>query len=294
MKFSIVKRYKIFFAITITFLIIGFGSMLFKGFNLGIDFTGGSIMDLQFNKAVTVAEVRDVLKERDLGNAIIQLESNDSSATQAKGVLIRTGVISDEQRQQVMADLKSKLGNFDIQRVENVGATIGGELIQQAVMAIVLSWILMIAYITIRFEFKFAIAAIIALIIDVSVTLSYFSLFHMELDSSFVAALLTVVGYSVNGTIVIFDRIRENLKIHRRSESMTDMVDNSIWQTMGRSVYTVGTSLFAVVAIFLWGGDTIRNFAFAMLVGFSSGAYTSTLLAGPLWMLLRGMKPGKD
>ena len=294
MKFSIVKRYKIFFAITITFLIIGFGSMLVKGFNLGIDFTGGSIMDLQFNKAVTVAEVRDVLKERDLGNAIIQLESNDSNATQAKGVLIRTGVISDEQRQQVMADLKSKLGNFDIQRVENVGATIGGELIQQAVMAIVLSWVLMIAYITIRFEFKFAIAAIIALIIDVSVTLSYFSLFHMELDSSFVAALLTVVGYSVNGTIVIFDRIRENLKIHRRSESMTDMVDNSIWQTMGRSVYTVGTSLFAVVAIFLWGGDTIRNFAFAMLVGFSSGAYTSTLLAGPLWMLLRGMKPGKD
>ena len=294
MKFSIVKRYKIFFAITITFLIIGFASMLVKGFNLGIDFTGGSIMDLQFNKAVTVAEVRDVLKERDLGNAIIQLESNDSSATEAKGVLIRTGVISDEQRQQVMADLKSKLGNFDIQRVENVGATIGGELIQQAVMAIVLSWILMIAYITIRFEFKFAIAAIIALIIDVTVTLSYFSLFHMELDSSFVAALLTVVGYSVNGTIVIFDRIRENLKIHRRSESMTEMVDNSIWQTMGRSVYTVGTSLFAVVAIFVWGGDTIRNFAFAMLVGFSSGAYTSTLLAGPLWMLLRKQTPGKD
>ncbi len=294
MKFSIVKRYKIFFAITITFLIVGIGSMLVKGFNLGIDFTGGSIMDLQFNKTVTVAEVRDVLKERDLGNAIIQLESNDSNATSSKGVLIRTGVISDEQRQQVMADLKSKLGEFNIQRVENVGATIGGELIQQAVMAIVLSWILMIAYITIRFEFKFAIAAIIALIIDVTVTLSYFSLFHMELDSSFVAALLTVVGYSVNGTIVIFDRIRENLKIHRRSESMTEMVDNSIWQTMGRSIYTVGTSLFAVVAIFLWGGDTIRNFAFAMLVGFSSGAYTSTLLAGPLWMLLRGMKPGKD
>ncbi len=294
MKFSIVKRYKIFFAITITFLIIGIGSMLFKGFNLGIDFTGGSIMDLQFNKTVTVAQVRDVLKERDLGNAIIQLESNDSNATKSKGVLIRTGVISDEQRQQVMADLKTKLGEFTIQRVENVGATIGGELIQQAVMAIVLSWILMIAYITIRFEFRFAIAAIIALIIDVTVTLSYFSLFHMELDSSFVAALLTVVGYSVNGTIVIFDRIRENLKIHRRSESMTEMVDNSIWQTMGRSVYTVGTSLFAVVAIFLWGGDTIRNFSFAMLVGFSSGAYTSTLLAGPLWMMLRGMKPGKD
>ena len=294
MKFSIVKRYKIFFAITITFLIIGLGSMIVKGFNMGIDFTGGSIMDLQFHKTVSVAEVRDVLKERDLGNSIIQLESSDSAVTSAKGVLIRTGVISDEQRQQVMADLKTKLGDFDIQRVENVGATIGGELIQQAVLAIVLSWVLMIAYITIRFEFRFALAAIIALIIDVTVTLSYFSLFHVEMDSSFVAALLTVVGYSVNGTIVIFDRIRENLKIHRRSESMTEMVDNSIWQTMGRSIYTVGTSLFAVVAIFLWGGETIRNFAFAMLVGFSSGAYTSTLLAGPLWMLLRKQTPGKD
>lgn len=294
MKFSIVKRYKIFFAITITFLIIGLGSMIVKGFNMGIDFTGGSIMDLQFHKTVSVAEVRDVLKERDLGNAIIQLESSDSAVTSAKGVLIRTGVISDEQRQQVMADLKSKLGDFDIQRVENVGATIGGELIQQAVLAILLSWVLMIAYITIRFEFRFALAAIIALIIDVTVTLSYFSLFHVEMDSSFVAALLTVVGYSVNGTIVIFDRIRENLKIHRRSESMTEMVDNSIWQTMGRSIYTVGTSLFAVVSIFLWGGETIRNFAFAMLVGFSSGAYTSTLLAGPLWMLLRKQTPGKD
>ena len=288
-RFSIVKNYKIFFSITIIFLIIGFGSMIFKGFNLGIDFTGGSIMDLKFQKAVTVAEVRDVLKEHKLGNAIIQLESADGS-TSSEGVLIRTGVINDEQRRVVMDDMESKLGKFDINRVENVGATVGDELIQQAVMAIVLSWFLMIAYISMRFEFKFAIAAIIALIIDVSVTLSYFSLFHMELDSSFVAALLTVVGYSVNGTIVIFDRIRENLKIHRRSESMAEMIDNSIWQTMGRSIYTVGTSLFAVVAIFLWGGETIHNFAFAMLVGFSSGAYTSTLLAGPLWLFLRGKK----
>lgn len=291
-KFSIVNHYKIFFSITIIFLCIGIGSMLFRGFNLGIDFTGGSIMDLSFQKPVAVAEVRDVLKEHDLGNSIIQLENSDGGQT-SRGVLIRTGVIDDEQRRVVMDDLKGKLGDFEIQRVENVGATVGGELIQQAILAIVLSWFLMIAYITLRFEFKFAIAAIIALIIDVMVTLSYFSLFQMEMDSSFVAALLTVVGYSINGTIVIFDRIRENLKIHRRSESMSEMIDNSIWQTMGRSIYTVGTSLFAVVAIFLWGGDTIRNFAFAMLVGFSSGAYTSTFLAGPMWLFLRGKKAGE-
>lgn len=291
-KFSIVNNYKIFFSITIIFLLVGLGSMIFKGFNLGIDFTGGSIMDLSFKKPVAVSQVREVLKTHKLGNSIIQLEGNGIDQT-STGVLIRTGVIDDNQRRDVMDDLKKNLGDFSIQRVENVGATVGGELIQQAVMAIVLSWFLMIAYITMRFEFKFALAAIIALIIDVLVTLSYFSLFHMEMDSSFVAALLTVVGYSINGTIVIFDRIRENLKIHRRSESMSEMVDNSIWQTMGRSVYTVGTSLFAVVAIFIWGGDTIRNFAFAMLVGFSSGAYTSTLLAGPLWLMLRGKKVGE-
>ncbi len=290
--FSIVKNYKIFFSITIIFLLIGIGSMLFRGFNLGIDFTGGSIMDLSFNKPVTVSEVRDVLKEHDLGNSIIQLESTDGSQS-AQGVLIRTVVIDDSVRRDVMNDLKAKLGDFQIQRVEQVGATIGSELIQQAIMAIVLSWVLMIGYITMRFEFKFAIAAIIALIIDVMVTLSYFSLFHMEMDSSFVAALLTVVGYSINGTIVIFDRIRENLKIHRRSESLSDMIDNSIWQTMTRTCYTVGTSLFAVVAIFLWGGDTIRNFAFAMMVGFGSGAYTSIFLSGPLWLFLRGKKAGE-
>ena len=289
--FSIVKNYKIFFSITIIFLLIGFGSIVTRGFNLGIDFTGGSIVDLTFENPVNVAQVRDVLKEHDMGNSIIQLENSDGK-TEANSVLIRTGVVVDTELRATMNDLQSKLGNYQIQRVEQVGATIGSELVQQAAMAIVLSWVLMIAYITFRFEFKFAIAAIIALIIDVLVVLSYFSLFQMEMDSSFVAALLTVVGYSVNGTIVIFDRIRENLKIHRRSESLGEMVDNSIWQCMTRTIYTVATSLFAIVSIFLFGGETIHNFSFAMLVGFASGAYTSIFLAGPMWMFLKNKKIG--
>lgn len=289
--FSIVKNYKIFFSITIIFLLIGFGSIVTRGFNLGIDFTGGSIVDLTFENPVNVAQVRDVLKEHDMGNSIIQLENSDGK-TEANSVLIRTGVVEDTELRATMNDLQSKLGNYQIQRVEQVGATIGSELVQQAAMAIVLSWVLMIAYITFRFEFKFAIAAIIALIIDVLVVLSYFPLFQMEMDSSFVAALLTVVGYSVNGTIVIFDRIRENLKIHRRSESLGEMVDNSIWQCMTRTIYTVATSLFAIVSIFLFGGETIHNFSFAMLVGFASGAYTSIFLAGPMWMFLKNKKIG--
>ncbi len=265
-NFSIVRNWKIFFAITIIGLMIGYGSMIFRGFNLGIDFTGGSIMDLKFEKAVQVAQVREVLGKHNLGGAIIQLESNDSAATSSQGVLIRTPVIADNDRTTVMQDMEKSLGKFEIRRVENVGATIGGELIQQAAIAIFLSWVLMVLYITIRFQLNFALAAIIALIIDVSVTLSWFSLLQLEIDSTFVAALLTVVGYSVNGTIVIFDRIRENLKVHRRTETVTDMIDNSIKSTLTRTIYTTITTLFAIVAIFLFGGETIHNFSFAMLV----------------------------
>ena len=292
-NFSIVRNWKIFFAISIIFLLIGYGSMIVRGFNLGIDFTGGSIMDLKFEKEVQVAQVREVLSKHDLGGAIIQLESNDTAATSAKGVLIRTPVIADNDRTAVMQDLEKSLGKFEIRRVENVVATICGELIQQATIAIFLSWVLMVLYITIRFQLNFALAAIIALIIDVSVTLSWFSLLHLEIDSTFVAALLTVVGYSVNGTIVIFDRIRENLKVHRRSETVTDMIDNSIKSTLIRTIYTTITTLFAIVAIFLFGGETIHNFSFAMLVGCCSGAYTSILLAGTIWLFLQHKKAGE-
>ena len=291
-KFSIVRHWKIFFTLSIVFLLIGYGSMIFRGFNMGIDFTGGSIMDLSFQKPVTVSQVRQVLDKHNLGKAVIQLESSDTNVTSARGVIIRTAVIPDTERKDVMNDMTRSLGQYQVRRVENVGATIGGELVQQAVIAILLSWVLMILYITIRFQFKFAVAAIIALMVDVSVTLSWFSLTGMEIDSSFVAALLTVVGYSINGTIVIFDRIRENLKVHRRSETVTDMIDHSIWSTMTRTCYTTITSLFAVIAIFLFGGATIHNFSFAMLVGFCSGAYTSILLAGPLWLFLQGKHAG--
>ena len=292
-NFSIVRNWKIFFTISIVFLLIGYGSMILRGFNLGIDFTGGSIMDLKFEKEVQVAQVREVLSKHELGGAIIQLESNDTAATSAQGVLIRTPVIADNDRTAVMQDLEKSLGKFDIRRVENVGATIGGELIQQAAIAIFLSWVLMVLYITIRFQLNFALAAIIALIVDVSVTLSWFSLLQLEIDSTFVAALLTVVGYSVNGTIVIFDRIRENLKVHRRSETVTDMIDNSIKSTLTRTIYTTITTLFAIVAIFLFGGETIHNFSFAMLVGCCSGAYTSILLAGTIWLFLQHKKAGE-
>lgn len=290
LKISIVRNYKIFFGITITFLCIGIGSILFRGFNFGIDFTGGTIMDLYFQRPLAVAELREVMSSQGLGNSIIQLANSEGDVS--KDVLIRTGIITEAKRREVVQALEDKFGKYEIQRMEQVDATIGGELIQQAITAIVLSWVLMVAYITPRFAWQFAIAAILALVVDVTVTLSYFSLLQIELDSSFVAALLTVVGYSINSTIVVFDRIRENLKLRRRTETLTDMIDKSIWQTMTRTFYTSLTSLFSVIAIFLWGGETIRNFSFAMLVGFSSGIYTSSFLAAPMWLFLKGKKAG--
>ncbi|MBR2183787.1 MAG: protein translocase subunit SecF [Acidaminococcaceae bacterium] len=292
-NFSIVRNWNLFFAFTIISLMIGYSSMILRGFNLGIDFTGGSIIDLKFENAVQVAQIREVLSKHNLGNAIIQLESNDPATSSSQGVLIRTQVISDNDRTHMMHDMEESLGKFEVRRVENVGATIGSELIRQAAIAIFLSWVLMIFYITMRFQLNFALAAIIALMIDVSVTLSWFSLLQLEIDSTFVAALLTVVGYSVNGTIIIFDRIRENMKIHRRSETVTDMIDNSIKSTLTRTVYTTVTTLFAIVAIFLFGGETIHNFSFAMLVGCCSGTYTSILLAGTIWLFLQHKKPGE-
>lgn len=291
MRFPIVKHFKYFMGLTLIVLVLGVVSIFTRGFNMGIDFTGGSIVDLTFNQEVTVAQVRDVLTEHGMGNSIIQLE-NSTNNEASKSVLIRTGLVEDEQLRAAVNDMKA-LGDYQINRMENIGATIGEELIEQAAMAVVLSWLLMIVYITYRFEFNFAVAAVAALVIDVFVTISYFSFFQMELDSSFVAALLTVVGFSINGTVVIFDRIRENLKLHRRSEGLEELVETSIWQCMTRTVYTESTALFAVLVIFLYGGATIHNFMFAMLVGFASGGYTSICLAGPMWIKMRERKNHK-
>ncbi len=292
MRFPIVKNFKYFMSLTVIVLLVGVVSIFTRGFNMGIDFTGGSIVDLTFNEAVTVAQVRDVLQNHGMGNSIIQLE-NSTDNVKSQSVLIRTGLVDDEALRSAVNDIKDKLGDYQINRMENIGATIGEELIQQAAMAVALSWVLMIIYITYRFEFNFAVAAVAALIIDVFVTISYFSFFQMELDSSFVAALLTVVGFSINGTVVIFDRIRENLKLHRRSEGLDELVETSIWQCMTRTVYTESTALFAVLVIFLYGGATIHNFMFAMLVGFASGGYTSICLAGPMWIKMRERKNRK-
>lgn len=282
MRFDIIGKRYWWFVLSALIIIPGLISIAVQGFNLGIDFTGGTLLDLKFARPVSVTEVRDVLKNHHLENSTIQLAGGTTETSQ--NVFVRTRVLDETERTTVMNDMQQKLGAFDILRIEKVGAIIGSELTRQAIIALVVSWAMMIAYITWRFEFKFAVSGIAALVHDVIVVLGVFSLLHKEIDASFVAAILTIVGYSINDTIVIFDRIRENLKTHRKTEAFQELVNRSVWQTMTRSINTVLTVLFATAALYFFGGESTKNFSFAILIGTISGAYSSVFNASPIWV----------
>ena len=287
-RFDIIGKRKIWYAISSVLIIASLSFMVTRGFNMGIDFTGGTIIDLRFEKAVNINDVRAVLNEYNLSNSTIQLSGENSSSTESENVMIRTVDLEEQERKEVMAALTDKLGSYQVLREEKVGATMGTELIMNAIYATIISWLLIIAYVSYRFEFKFGISAVLGLAHNVIIVLGAFALTQRQIDSSFVAALLTIIGYSINDTIVIFDRIRENLKLHfRKNGDIVELVNTSIYQTMTRSIYTVSTVLFATFALYFFGGDTTKDFAFALLIGFFCGAYTSIFIASPLWVTFR-------
>ena len=287
-KFDIAGHRKIWFLISLVLIIPGFICMGVRGFNFGIDFTGGTIMDLRFEQPVTLSDVRSSLAKYDLDGSTIQLSGAESGIESSENVMIRTIDLEESQRKEVMASLTQDVGSYTVLREEKVGATIGGELITNAVLALVISWALIILYVAYRFEWRFGVSAVLALIHDIIIVLAVFSLTQRQIDSSFIAALLTIVGYSINDTIVIFDRIRENLKLHfRRGGDVNELVNTSIYQTLTRSLYTVFTVLFTTFALYWFGGETTKDFAFALLVGFASGCYSSIFIASQLWIELR-------
>ena len=293
-RFDILKRSKLWFAISLRIIIPGIFCMFTKGFNFGIDFTGGTIIEMEFQQEVTLPQVRDVLREYNLDNATIQLSGDASNVEASKDVMIRTMDLEENERKAVMASLKDEIGDYTVLREEKVGATIGGELITDALMATVISWILIILYVSYRFEWRFGVAAILTLIHDVLIVLSVFSFLQKQVDSSFVAAILTIIGYSINDTIVIFDRIRENQRLHfKRGGDLNELANRSIYQTLTRSLYTVFTVLFTTFALYFFGGDTTKDFSFALLIGFFSGSYSSIFVASPLWVVLKNRFPAK-
>ena len=287
-KFDIAGHRKIWFLLSLVLIIPGFICMGVRGFNFGIDFTGGTIIDLRFAQPVTLTDVRSSLAKYGLDGSTIQLAGAESGVESSENVMIRTVDLEENQRKEVMASLTQDVGSYTVLREEKVGATIGGELITNAVLALVISWALIILYVAYRFEWRFGVSAVLALIHDINIVLAVFSLTQRQIDSSFIAALLTIVGYSINDTIVIFDRIRENLKLHfRRGGDVNELVNRSIYQTLTRSLYTVFTVLFTTFALYWFGGETTKDFAFALLVGFASGCYSSIFIASQLWIELR-------
>jgi preprotein translocase subunit SecF len=284
MFFHFVKRRKYWYLISLLIIIPGIISLLFRGLNLGIDFTGGNLIELEFERTVTVQEVRTVLARHGLEQSVIQLSGE-------RQVLLRTGVISEERNQDLVAALEDELGALTVLRNNAVGPVIGKELTQRAILALVIAAAAMVVYISWRFEFKQGIAAVVALLHDALVTLSLFSLFWLQVDSAFVAAILTVLGYSINATIVIFDRIRENRKTAKKTEPLESVIDRSLWQTLARSINTALTVLFMLVALYFLGGTTLRTFVLALIIGITSGTYSSIFISSQVWLDLREKLP---
>jgi preprotein translocase subunit SecF len=277
------RRYWYIFSLII--LIPGIISLGVRGLNLGIDFTGGNLVELGFEQVVSVPDVRSSLTEINLGRSVIQQADEDQ-------IIIRTGLLSEEEIEALVKHLDEKYGIEEVLRNEKVGPTIGRELAQKAVLAVIAASLLMVAYISWRFEFKQGLAAIAALLHDALLTLGIFSLLYIEINSAFVAAILTILGYSINATIIIFDRVRENLKDAKKGDKLEDVVNTSLWQTLARSINTTLTVMFMLLALYFLGGATLKTFILAMIIGVTSGTYSSVFFASSVWIDLKRRFPG--
>lgn len=280
-----IGKRKIWYALSLILLAVSIGSIIVQGLNFGIDFRGGTLLHLQFeNKNITVEQLREGLKEVNLETSQIQ-ESDDS-------FVIKTSELDQAEQKNVLSTIEGKLGAFTVLRSEQVGPVIGKELRTAGLLALLVAWILQIIYISFRFEFRFGLAAVLALLHDVIITTGFFSIMQYEVDVTFIAAVLTIIGYSINDTIVIFDRIRENLKYKQKVE-LADLTNKSISQSIVRSLSTSVAVLFVLVALIVLGGETTKYFSLAMLVGVLAGTYSSIFIASPLWYEFRPDKGGK-
>ncbi|PJA54018.1 MAG: protein translocase subunit SecF [Candidatus Marinimicrobia bacterium CG_4_9_14_3_um_filter_48_9] len=275
-------------AITISVILIAFGiiSEIFRGgINYSIDFEGGTLIQVRFTNDVQVSQVRDAMNTLNKGDAVIQRFGADNE------FLVRIRSVENEEAQleqirEVFAGINGEAG-YEIRRLETVGPKIGKELRGDALSAILVAMIGIVIYISIRFQFMYAIGAIVALIHDVLITLGAFSELNMEISLTVIAAFLTIVGYSLNDTIVVYDRIRENVNTLRK-ESYKDIVNISINETLNRTLITSGTTMMAVVTLWAIGGEVIRPFAFALIIGIIVGTYSSIFIASPILIAWHG------
>lgn len=293
MGIFIAKR-NIWFGISLAIILIGFLFTAIRGgVNYGVDFAGGTLMQVDFHKPVTKAlvnQINDVLSSKNLlKDSYVQQIGNNPDVAQ-----IKTRSLSDQERVELFKALKERfnLPENEPLSTTKVGPSMGVTLRNQAIWAVIVASILMLIYITIRFEFKFGVAAVLALIHDLLILYAAYAIFNIPINTPFVAAMLTVLGYSINDTIVIFDRIRDNLKIMRR-EKYDVIADRSIMETLARSINTLLTVIITLVALYFFGGPSIREFVLPLLIGIVSGGYSSIFIASPIWYILKNREVSK-
>ena len=278
------KFYTRFNIISLTLIIISLGLLIFKGLNFGIDFKGGTLIELRStNSKINVSSLRDNLSQMDLGDVSVKKFGNDQD------YLVKFE--NKNNNKNIIEEIKTNLdesfgNNFDFRRVENVGPKVSAELLKSGIIAISVALIIMLIYIWIRFEWQFSLGAIIALFHDVIITLGLFSLLSLEINLSIMAAVLTIVSYSMNDTVVIFDRVRENLRKYSDIK-IFELTNISINETLSRTLITSITTLLALLSIFFFGGEILKGFSLAMIFGVVFGTYSSIYIANTVLVRLK-------
>ncbi len=278
-EFRFIKHRKIFYIVSVAVIIIGIGTGLIRGFNWGIDFTGGTMLHFEMGKTVEVSDMEKVLSKHEIDGTIVHAGEGNTQI-----IIKTTQSLENEERNILFADVYEA---FDIDadgllEAEQFSASVGDLLKANAFRALLIATIGMLIYIVIRFEWKFGVAAVAALVHDVLIMIAFYGFFHIPINNPFIAAILTIIGYSVNDTIVIFDRIRENLKIMKKSR-MEELVDKSINQTIVRSIMTSVTTVLAIVPLLILGGETIREFVTPLMVGIIAGAISSITISNSVY-----------
>ena len=278
------KFYKLFNLISLSLVVASVLLLFFKGLNFGVDFKGGTLIELRSNdKNINVTSLRQSFNKMNLGDFNVKKFGNENDFL----IKIEKKDTSANAIEVIKKDLTSSLGgSFNFRRVENVGPKVSSELLKSGIIAIALSLAAMLFYIWIRFEWQFSLGAILALFHDVIITLGLFSLFSLEINLSIVAAILTIVGYSMNDTVVIYDRVRENLRKFSDIK-IYELTNISINETLSRTIITSATTLLALVSIYLFGGEILKGFSLAMIMGVIFGTYSSIYIANPILVKLR-------
>lgn len=294
-KFNFTKHKKIYLTVSGAIILLGIISLLVFGLNLGVDFVSGSRLEIHINDTFTDDQIYDLLdeisekaKEQGIEDVNLKASSLTTSGNDNQIAVVRFDDTLDSSVLPILKDVfRAEFGD-DVDIAEStVDPVIGRETAMNAIYAVIAASIGIILYVTIRFEYRFALTAIAALVYDAMFVITIFSVLRLEVDLTFVAAVLTIIGYSINDTIVIFDRIRENLKFAKikTKDDIEEVVNYSLNQTLARSINTSLTVIFAALALFLLGGEGIRLFSLALLLGVASGAYSSMFIASQLWTI---------